>query len=67
MAKKKNCLGAAAALLLAFGSVLVSCGGGCAEDGTCTASEAKNGNFCGSSNCSAYKDSYTNPDTGCDC
>ena len=36
MAKKKNWLGMAAALL-AFGSVLVSCGSKCLNDGECSA------------------------------
>ena len=77
MAKKKIWLGMAAALL-AFGSVLVSCGSNCPADLDCTAKkdEPRSSTVtCGDGNCSAAaevkKDILSGPniaaDASCDC
>ena len=78
MAKKKIWLGAAAALLLASGSVLVSCGSSCPADIDCTAKKGDPRSStvtCGQANCSAAaevtKDILSGPniaaDASCDC
>ena len=71
MAKKKIWLGMTAALLLAFGSVLVSCGSSCIGDGECTTEKAARGDWCTSADCAVTDDvkkapaARTNPACNC--
>ena len=79
MAKKKIWLGMAAALLLAFSSVLVSCGSSCTGDGACLAERGNTEaqvNQCGAEGCAVVKQGKKDLDAGsptitdnamCDC
>ena len=72
MANKKIWLGMAAALLLAFSSVLVSCGGSCSSNGDCKVKPSTGAGIeCDSSDCAAVKagssDSDSDVAVSCDC